>query len=220
MCARLGLGPVSQRAAERLRLHTDGHPLYLRALLGELTLDHIENLAEPLPVPHSFARLVQADLRQASDPARRLAAGAAVVGGEVPLATLAWVAQVDDVLPALAELQASIHIVIKESGGGPTIEFSHPLVRSAIYDDIGIAARLLLHDRASKVTEGLPALSHRVAASTVADPSLVRDLEASAEECHANGAHHAASDALFAAARLSAPGPNATGGLSMPWNSS
>ena len=166
MCAAVGLTPVTPRAAERLRLHTDGHPLYLRALMAELTFDDIANLAQPLPVPHSFARLVVADLRQMTQQAQLVAAAAAVIGGAMPVAVLGTTARVDGLLSAVDELQASEHFVVKGSGTELTLEFGRPLAGAAVYEDLTPSMRVSLHERAAETTEGSQALWHRVAAST------------------------------------------------------
>ena len=97
--------------------------------MAELTFDDIANLAEPLPVPHSFARLVVADLRQMTQQAQLVAAAAAVIGGAMPVAVLGTTARVDGLLSAVDELQASEHFVVKGSGTELTLEFGRPLRR-------------------------------------------------------------------------------------------
>jgi len=69
----VGYGQMSTRAAARLREHTGGQPLHLRALMTELRLDQVEALDVPLPVPRSLAKLVLATLGELSRPAQRLA---------------------------------------------------------------------------------------------------------------------------------------------------
>ena len=43
--------PLSRAAAERLREHTDGHPLYIRALVDELAVQSLHSEHGPLPAP-------------------------------------------------------------------------------------------------------------------------------------------------------------------------
>ena len=53
-------------AADRLRDHTHGHPLYLKALLRELPDDALAADRGVLPAPHSFS----ATVLRADDPNR------------------------------------------------------------------------------------------------------------------------------------------------------
>ena len=77
---RWSRSPLSRAAAERLREHTDGHPLYIRALVDELPEQSLNSEHGPLPAPHSFAATVLARLATLSPAARDLAAAAAVAG--------------------------------------------------------------------------------------------------------------------------------------------
>ena len=72
--------PLSRNAAERLRAHTDGHPLYLRALVDELPVQSLHSEHGPLPAPHSFGATVLARVATLTLAARDLAAAAAVAG--------------------------------------------------------------------------------------------------------------------------------------------
>jgi DNA-binding CsgD family transcriptional regulator len=85
------------------------------------------------------------------------------------------------------------------------IAFPHPLVRAAIYYDLGPARRAALHAHAARVVDGEAAvLRHRVAAASGANPGLAAEVAALARRQAAAGAWAAAADSLLAAARLSA----------------
>ena len=58
LSSSLGAGRLTLAAAERLREHTDGHPLYVKVLLSELPADAMAFDSGPLPAPHSFAATV------------------------------------------------------------------------------------------------------------------------------------------------------------------
>jgi hypothetical protein len=62
LAVTLGCGPLSQPAAARLRDHTAGSPLHLRALMAELTAEELQAARGSLPAPHSFAMLVLSSL--------------------------------------------------------------------------------------------------------------------------------------------------------------
>ena len=72
-------------AAERLRSHTDGHPLYLRSILDDLPTETLNSATGPLPVPHSLSETVLSRLASLSGEAQDLVAAAAVVGRRSPL---------------------------------------------------------------------------------------------------------------------------------------
>ncbi len=89
---------------------------------------------------------------------------------------------------------------------GLILRFLHPLVRAAVYDDIGLVARAGLHARAAEVSSGAQALRHRVAATVGPDPALVSALRAEADRHLDSGRAGAAGAALLSAHRLCVPG--------------
>ncbi|MEA5453117.1 LuxR C-terminal-related transcriptional regulator [Sinomonas sp. JGH33] len=202
-----GFGRISVPAAARLREHTGGHALYLRALLAEVGSDQIEALDVPLPAPRSLALTVLAGLRETSAEAQRLAAACAVLGPGATPFEIARIGGVVDPLPAIEELQRLALVVAEDHPDGRRIGFAHPLLRAAVYDDLGLATRAALHVRAASMKSGREALRHRVAAASEPDPGLVAALREQAGADREIGAWEAAAEALFAAARLSQPGP-------------
>ena len=87
----------------------------------------------------------------------------------------------------------------REDHDGWVVAFRHPLIRSAVYDDLGPATRSRLHSRAAAV-QHQKALPHRVAAAGGrADPILVAELVAAASDAERSARLSAAADLLLTA---------------------
>jgi DNA-binding CsgD family transcriptional regulator len=201
-----GLGEPTGAATARLRRHTDGSPLYVRALLDELPVETLLT-AEPLPAPPSYALLFTSALVTHSEPAQRLARAAALLPDGSPLDLVAAVAEVADPRQALEELSRSPAVLTcVESERGWTVGFPHPLVRAAVYDDLGPHARAVLHARAGGLLTGDVALRHLVAASDGSDDELAGRLVAAATANLARGDVHTAAELTLKASRVGAPG--------------
>jgi len=95
-------------------------------------------------------------------------------------------------------------VVTRSGDAATTVRFQHPLIRAAIYDDIGPARRTALHHRAAAVLTGDQSLQHLVAAATQPDPEIVGLLRAAAKRHRAAGHWRSAARSLQDAARLSA----------------
>ena len=206
LSAAVGFGRLSSRGATKLRAHTDGNPLHLRALMTELTLEDVEATDAPLPVPRSLSLLVLAAVGATSPAAQALAAAAAVLGLQCSLSSAATVAAIDDARAAADELRRSHIVHLAKGQAGTLVRFSHALVRAAIYDDIGLQVKSVLHGRAATMWTGAEALHHRLAAGDGPDPVLVADLTSHADVEKASGRPGAAASALLAARRVSPPG--------------
>jgi DNA-binding CsgD family transcriptional regulator len=168
--------PLSHASAERLRAHTDGHPLYVRALVDELPADSLTAEHGPLPAPHSFAATALARLATLSPEARDLVAVAAVAGARCRVELAVAVAGAGDSMQALDEvLQAGVLVVVP-GRLPPEVRFSHPLTRAAVYDDLSLSRRRMLHLAIAERTDGSVALAHKVAASSAADDELAAEL--------------------------------------------
>jgi DNA-binding CsgD family transcriptional regulator len=112
-------------------------------------------------------------------------------------------AEITDPLKAL-EQAASAHLLQEHpSAIERLVAFPHPLVRAAVYHDLGPARRASLHARAARLVQSKPAaLRHRVAAADGSDPELAAEVTALAEKQAAAGSWTAAADNLLAAATL------------------
>jgi thioredoxin-like negative regulator of GroEL len=93
-------------------------------------------------------------------------------------------------------------LVAREASGGWTIDFPHPLVRAAVYHDLGPARRSALHARAAGLVEDpIAAMRHRVAAAPGQDGALADEVTRFARR-QADAGEWAAARSLLAAARL------------------
>jgi DNA-binding CsgD family transcriptional regulator len=201
----LGMGSLSPRAAQRLHEHTGGNPLHVRALLEEIPADVLRHGAGPLPAPRSFALLVLARLAACPPDAEKLVVAASVLGTSCPLALASRLGEVIDPLKAL-EQAAAAHLLRDHSTAiERLVAFPHPLVRAAVYHDLGPARRAGLHACAARLVGSEPAaLRHRVAAASGSDPSLAAEVAALADRQAAVGSWTAAAESLLAAATLAA----------------
>jgi DNA-binding CsgD family transcriptional regulator len=196
--------PLSRGAAERLRAHTDGHPLYLRALVDELPAQSLRSEHGPLPAPHSFASTVLARVATLSRAARDLAAAAAVAGPRCRADRALAAGGLDGSLEPLDEILAAGVLVLVPGRLPAEIQFAHPLTRAAVYDDLSPSGRRDLHLALARVTDGPESLAHRVAASHGPDDQLAAELAATGDDEVTRGRLTAGVDHLVLASRIAA----------------
>ena len=208
-----GAGRLPSRAAERLREHTDGIPLYVRELLHDLPGQMLRAPGVALPAPRSLHALVGSRLTACTADAESLVVAAAVLGADCDLADAAALAGLDDPLPALQEAIGQRLLAEQPAAGRRRIAFPHALIRAAVYQDIGVARRAALHRAAASLTSGSAALAHRVAGSAGADSRLAGELAASAAAACADGQLIVAAEQLLMAAQLADSRPTAEGWL-------
>ncbi len=172
--------PLAGPDAERLHRHTRGHALYVRTLLGELTLEQLTSGARELPAPRSLASTTLARMADLDPDARRLGAALAVLNRRCSLSLVGRVAGVDDPVASLDALLATGFVTWTPAEVTTPVEFVHPLYRTAVYDDLSPIVRQELHRGAARELDGEAALAHRVAAGDPDDVDLIGDLEAAA----------------------------------------
>ena len=202
LAGSLGHAPLSSRSAERLRAHTEGHPLYLKTLLSELPADALTSEQTALPAPRSFAATVLVRLTALSAGAQELVAATAVAGGRSPVSLLGGVAGVEDPLAALDEaLDADLLALVP---GRVPLEVScpHPLVRAAVYDDLSVAHRRRLHLAWAGVTSAPASLEHRLRASAGPDDELAAELARTGELAVAEGRLREGIEQVLSASRI------------------
>lgn len=201
----LGRGVLSHEAAARLRDHTAGNPLHARALLEELPPEAFQRNGQPLPAPRSFRMLVLARLAVCPSDARRLVVAAAVLGTRCPLALASRLAEVENPLLALEQAIRARLLAEHTTATERLVAFTHPLVRAAVYHDLGPARRAALHARAARLAESEPSAVHHQAAAVIPpNGALAGEVAALAAKQTAAQAWAAAADSLLAAARLAA----------------
>ena len=191
---------VSTADARSLHAHTGGNPLYLKALLAELSAhDAIDE--RRLPAPKSFSGTALAPLTRSPEPTRRLVAAAAVFGIEARVADAAWVAAVGTPMEAAEAAPPSL-VRLSDGPAGWTLRFTHPLNRAAVYHNLPVSERARLHRLAAARTAGRPALWHRVRATDRPDSALAADLAVAAGQQAAAGEFGTAADDLSGAAHV------------------
>jgi DNA-binding CsgD family transcriptional regulator len=140
-------------------------------------------------------------------PMLELARAIAILGEHASLAHAAALAQ----LPlggAAAAADALTRATVLE--GGRPLRFTHPIVRTAIYDDVADGARSVLHGRAAEVLaeagEDPEVIAvHLLAVEPAGDPTVVQRLRAAAAAARSRGAAETASRYLRRAIREPPP---------------
>lgn len=167
--------------ARRLCDHTGGHPLYVGALLAELTVEQLRAASGDLPAPRSLAATITASVAALPVGAQQLAAALAVLGAPTALPTVGRVAGVDDPTEALDSLVAAGLAYWVPGELGTPAELAHPLVRQAIYDGLTPRRRRDLHLGAAQATRWGVSWAHRIAAADRPDDVLADELAAGAD---------------------------------------
>lgn len=199
----LGINATDRDAVERLRVHSGGNPLHIRALVAELGETALPDASHrPLPAPKAYASIVTGRLDACGDEARKVVEAAAVLGQRCTLASLAAVAQTDNVTPAVDEaVDHQLLVVSPESDA--EVAFEHALVRASVYHSLRLSTRADLHRRAANASgDRLTALRHLVAASVATDRELADELVDAARDEAASGRWAAAAELLTSAAGL------------------
>ncbi len=193
---------LSRAAQERLSEHTGGNPLYVRALLEEVPVSALADASVSLPAPHSYAATVLTKVVRLPHQSRDLLAAGSVVGFRFSLPVAAAAAQVDDAFVAFDDACGAG--LLEPPVGSPAgqVQFAHPLVRAAIYDELSPARRRQLHLAVAALVDSATALKHRVAAAPGADEQLAGELAAVAERAIRAGELPNAAEYLLSAARV------------------
>nr|SBP00308.1 transcriptional regulator, LuxR family, putative [Nonomuraea gerenzanensis] len=208
LSARLGPVRLTPQAAERLHEHTKGVSLHARALLQQVRAETLSDVDAPLPAPRAYATLVRGRLGECDTAAQRLLTAAAVLGTSAPLHLVARMAELAEPLPALEQLTGAKLLVEWRTGSGVSVGFPNPLVRAAVYHDLGPATRRRLHLlAASLVDDVVHRLHHRLAAADQVDGDLVREVALVGRRQAAAGHWAGACGCLTRAVQLTEDGP-------------
>ncbi len=189
--------PLSAQALRHVYELSAGVPLHVCALLDEWSATgDFEHIA----APPSYAALIAGRLSRCGEQARRLVEAASVLGRDAPVGDVASVAGVDTPLAALEQAaEQDLIRVTKRS-----IEFTHPLVRTAVHDALGPARLAELHTAAAALAQDpTAALLHRAHAAVLPDERLAGELDAAARAYAEGGNWLRAADLLSEAAELS-----------------
>lgn len=205
LAAALGVPQLPMPTAQRLRDHTSGNPLYLRALLSELPGDRWNTWQPLLPAPRAFVTQVLGRLSVCSPPARALVEACSVLGVRCALQMAAVLARLDDPVDALEEAVATGLLQSTDDVDMWDVAFLHPLVHAAVYEHVSPTNRVRLHHAATELVDDAgAALRHRVAATTPPNDEVAAALDAFARQEMRWGAWASAAAALVEASRMSA----------------
>jgi DNA-binding CsgD family transcriptional regulator len=215
LCARRLGTAVADEFATACREATGGNPFFLEALLREageqgLPMESSQAIRVERIGPAAVAQAVLLRLSGAPAAATALVRAVAVLGDGASLADAARLADVDGPEAArAADLLAALAILKPAEG----LEFAHPIVREAVYADIGSHERAEGHARAARILAASGASEERVAAQITeaeptGDPDRVELLRRVAADAHARGAPAAA--AAWLGRALAEPPPPAT----------
>ena len=203
LASQLGSKQLPAGTAERLHHHTDGNPLYLRAVIEETPPDAWRQWDPVLPAPREFASGVIGRLQACPPDVRSFIEAGSVLGQRFPLQTAATLSGVEDALAAVDA--ASLAGILAPAGPELVdVKFHHPLIRAAVYDQLPLTRRAELHTGAARLVEDEgEALQHRVAAARGPEPALIADLESYAAREASRGAWASAASTLAVISRLS-----------------
>jgi hypothetical protein len=145
---------------------TGGNPLLLRQVLAALQADGVRPDAAHAEVvtaigSRAVANLVLTRVTQLHEDAASVARAVAVLGDGASLLAVAELARLskDDAAEAITALVRS-EILRDEHPAA----FVHPLIREAIYTDVPVVQRQMLHDRAARALDAVCARPELVAA--------------------------------------------------------
>jgi DNA-binding CsgD family transcriptional regulator len=209
---RLSLGPLSVGALHRLlrdRLHrafarqtllriyerSEGNPFYALELGRALGLE--VDLTQPLPVPRTLEGLLRARLVGLPAATREALAFAAALGA--PSSSLLERAGVD---PHALDAAVVAHVIDREDG---TLRFSHPLLSSVLYAELGDERRSIHRRIAEVVDDPLDRARHLGLAAAGADAEVAAVLDEAARIASGRGAAALAAELAEHALRLTPP---------------
>jgi DNA-binding CsgD family transcriptional regulator len=210
---RLRIGPLSVGALHRifhdrvgrpfarqtlLRVHeqSGGNPFF--ALELARVLDEDVDPLEPLPFPATLEQLVRARLAGVPAATRDALALAAALG--TPSES---VLERAGVAPGALGPAIAARVVERERGA---IRFTHPLLSSVLYNDLGIRRRVVHERIAAIVSDPVMRARHLALATDEPDPAVAAALEDAAAIAARRGASASVAELAEAALRLTPAG--------------
>jgi DNA-binding CsgD family transcriptional regulator len=173
---------------------TSGNPLYLRALLVTLESEGVSPTADAAARvqevgPEPVARAVALRLSRLPAEAGALAQAIAVLGQTAELGLAAELAGLERPVAAAVAADLVRSELLRTE---PTLDFAHPVVRSAVYEGIGTHGRAEAHRRAAGLlsdagVEPERAASHLLLVPPARDELVVSILRSAAQRALARG---------------------------------
>jgi DNA-binding CsgD family transcriptional regulator len=193
--ARLGADPAPA-FLQACREATGGNPLLVNALLAGLAAEGVRGCADEVPrllrlAPDTVSRCVLLQLARMPPPALAAARAVAVLGTAATTGRAARLAGLDEDVCAEAVGALMAEQLVE---GDRALRFVHPLVRSAVYQELAPPLRQRWHQRAARMLDGEGARAeevaiHLLAAGTSGDDWVVDRLRKAAEDaCHRGAA--------------------------------
>lgn len=181
----------------------DGNPLFLRELLAAARDERLsarEGSVRALRViaPAAVGTSVLARLGRLGEEAVALARAVAVLGADAEVVHAAALADTD---PVVAELTADRLVAAQILAPVRPLEFFHPLIGAAVYDDIPLGARRVAHRRAAELIDRqgesvAQVAGHLLACGPAGDRWVLEVLRNAARQAVATGAPGSASSYL------------------------
>jgi DNA-binding CsgD family transcriptional regulator len=216
LCERRLVGPgVEPEFSAACRDATGGNPFLLEALLREVDEQRISTDARGAARvrrlgPTAVAQAVLLRLSSGPAAARALVRATAVLGDGASLSEAAALAELSD---DAADRAADRLVALALLDTAERLEFAHPIVREAVYADIGPRERAQAHARAADILAASGASEERIAAQIaeaepIGHPGRVELLRRVAGDALVRGAPAAAVASLSRA--LAEPPPLAS----------
>jgi DNA-binding CsgD family transcriptional regulator len=192
---RASLGSPDERFVSACHDAAGGNPFLTRELLGALERDRISPTAAAAGQvselgPRTVRRAIVLRLARLPGSSGRLAQAVAVLGTGAQLRHAASLAGLDErSASAAVDTLAAVEILKPQL----PLEFVHPIVRAAVYDDLAPAARSVAHMRAARLLAAEDADPEQVAAQLLAcepagEPWVAEKLRAASRTALARGA--------------------------------
>jgi DNA-binding CsgD family transcriptional regulator len=170
---RARLGEQAEPAfSDACHQSTGGNPLLLRQLLSALEADGVSPEAGNAGVvrdigPRAVSRTVLVRLARLPEETIAVARAIAVLGESGELPTVAALAQVDEQRAAAATGELARAEILRPAA---PLGFVHPLVRDAVYQELPLGERELLHARAAELLKESGSALDQIAAQLLNTP--------------------------------------------------
>ena len=162
LAAVAGVADLPALTAQQLCIHTLGNPRDILSLFAEVRPERWREWEPVLPAPRRYSRVVSCRLAACSNAGRQLVEAASTLGDNTLLRTAGIVAGVAEPLLAVEEAGAAGLLAVSERTPIRLV-FPHPLVRAAVYGQLGPATRDRLHRAAAETAEGEGQALHHLA---------------------------------------------------------
>jgi DNA-binding CsgD family transcriptional regulator len=194
----LGMKNPSETLLDWLDSRSRGNALYALSLLTALRDEGADLTSPKLRLPEDIRERVAARTRSLEPLDRALLEGLAVAARRTELREVPTLAELapERLALGLERLTRAGLVIEDEQGGSLIYEIAHPIIQEAIYQNIGIARRRLIHRRIGRalIHFGLfgDASAHFVKSADVGDEEAIGVLLAALRTARQRDSHHEA----------------------------